>query len=181
MSSVWNKIFICTSYVTVSQESITIVKISGTICMACVKGIVTWTVTFAVITVKVLVALTACHGIGNKDGDQYHHNNLKLKHSFKFIVTANKFWYEKFGDTKHGKGPSWSWSYGSWSYNYLWNQCISPLKLWVRIPLMARCTRSNMWPTTIRSRPRRPLAMFGISKLFISKFICCNNKFKGVF
>jgi len=24
-------------------------------------------------------------------------------------------------------GPSWSWSYGSWIYNYLFNQCLSPL------------------------------------------------------
>jgi hypothetical protein len=30
---------------------------------------------------------------------------------------------------------SWSWSYGSWINNYLCNQCLSPLKLWVRIPL----------------------------------------------
>jgi len=36
---------------------------------------------------------------------------------------------------------SWSWSYGSWIYNYL-----SPLKLGVQIPLMVRCTRYNfMW------------------------------------
>jgi hypothetical protein len=41
--------------------------------------------------------------------------------------TPNKNW-----------GPSWSWLYGSWIYNYLCNQCISPLKLWVRIPLR-RC------------------------------------------
>ena len=27
------------------------------------------------------------------------------------------------------KGPSWSWSYGSWIYNYLCNQCLSPLKV----------------------------------------------------
>ena len=27
---------------------------------------------------------------------------------------------------------SWSWLYGSWNYNYLCNQCLSPLKLWVR-------------------------------------------------
>jgi len=27
------------------------------------------------------------------------------------------------------KGPSWSWSYGSWIYNYLCNQYLSPLKL----------------------------------------------------
>jgi hypothetical protein len=26
----------------------------------------------------------------------------------------------------------WSWSYGSWIFNYLCNQCLSPLKLWVR-------------------------------------------------
>jgi hypothetical protein len=29
-------------------------------------------------------------------------------------------------------GPSWSWLYGSWIYNYLCNQCLSPLLLWVR-------------------------------------------------
>ena len=33
-------------------------------------------------------------------------------------------------------GPSWSWSYGSWIYIYLCNQNLSPLKLWVRIPVM---------------------------------------------
>jgi len=35
---------------------------------------------------------------------------------------------------------SWSWSYGSWIYNYLCNKCLSPLTLWVRILLMARYT-----------------------------------------
>jgi len=35
---------------------------------------------------------------------------------------------------------SWSWSYGSWIYNYLCNQCLSPLVLWVRISIRARCT-----------------------------------------
>jgi hypothetical protein len=30
-------------------------------------------------------------------------------------------------------GRSWSWLYGSWIYNYLCNQCLSPLKLWVWI------------------------------------------------
>ena len=29
----------------------------------------------------------------------------------------------------------WSWSYGSWISYYLCNQCLSLLKLWVRIPL----------------------------------------------
>jgi len=29
-------------------------------------------------------------------------------------------------------------------YNYQWNQCLSPLKLWVRTLFMARCTRYNI-------------------------------------
>jgi hypothetical protein len=37
-----------------------------------------------------------------------------------------------------------SWSYCSWIYNYLYNQCLLPLKLWVRTPFMARCTRYNI-------------------------------------
>jgi len=32
-------------------------------------------------------------------------------------------------------GILWSWSYGSWIYNYLCNQCLSPQKLLVRTPL----------------------------------------------
>jgi hypothetical protein len=38
------------------------------------------------------------------------------------------------------QGPSWSWSYGSWIYNHLCNQFLSPLMLWVRILIGARCT-----------------------------------------
>jgi hypothetical protein len=42
--------------------------------------------------------------------------------------------------------PLWLWLYGSWINNYLCNQCLSSLKLWVQIPLMARCTWYNiMW------------------------------------
>jgi hypothetical protein len=33
------------------------------------------------------------------------------------------------------QGPSWSCLYGCWIYNYLCNQCLSLLKLWVQIPL----------------------------------------------
>ena len=32
-------------------------------------------------------------------------------------------------------GPLWSLSYSSWIYNYLCNQCISPITLWVWTPL----------------------------------------------
>jgi hypothetical protein len=43
-------------------------------------------------------------------------------------------------------GASWSWSYGtcSWIYNYICNQNLSPLKLWVRSPFMVMCTRYNI-------------------------------------
>ena len=34
-------------------------------------------------------------------------------------------------------GPSWSWSYDIWIYNYLCNQCLSPLTLWVRTPFIS--------------------------------------------
>ena len=33
------------------------------------------------------------------------------------------------------KGPLWSWLYGNWIYNYLCNQCLSKLTLWVLILL----------------------------------------------
>jgi hypothetical protein len=32
---------------------------------------------------------------------------------------------------------------GSWIYSYLFNQYLSPLKLWVRIPFMVRCTQKQ--------------------------------------
>jgi hypothetical protein len=38
------------------------------------------------------------------------------------------------------RGTSWTWSHGSWIYNYLCNRFLSPLMLWVRIPFRARCT-----------------------------------------
>jgi len=47
-------------------------------------------------------------------------------------------------DIYDGEGPSWS--YGSWISNYLCNQWLSQIKLWVRTPFMERCTRYNiMW------------------------------------
>jgi hypothetical protein len=38
------------------------------------------------------------------------------------------------------KNISVIWSHGSWIYNYLCNQFLSPLMLWVRISIKARCT-----------------------------------------
>ena len=49
-------------------------------------------------------------------------------------------------------GPSWPWSYGSWIYNYLCNQCLSPLMLWVWISIRARhttlCDQVCQWLAT---------------------------------
>ena len=45
-------------------------------------------------------------------------------------------------DISETQGPSWS--YGSWIYNYLCNQFLSPLKLWVRTQFVARCARYNI-------------------------------------
>jgi hypothetical protein len=38
------------------------------------------------------------------------------------------------------QGMSWPWSYGRWIYNYLCNQCLSPLMLWVWVTIRAKCT-----------------------------------------
>ena len=45
-----------------------------------------------------------------------------------------KYRYATSHCTCKTQGSSWSWSYGSWIYNYLCNQCLSPLTLWVRTP-----------------------------------------------
>ena len=37
--------------------------------------------------------------------------------------------------SQYFEGSSWSWSYGIWIYNYLCNQWLSPLQLWVWIQL----------------------------------------------
>jgi hypothetical protein len=49
-----------------------------------------------------------------------------------------------YGNLKYIWGLSWS--YSSWIYNYLCNQCLSPLKLLVQTLFMARCVWYNiMW------------------------------------
>ena len=48
---------------------------------------------------------------------------------------------------------SWSWSYSNWIYNYLCNQCLSPLTLWAWIPFRRRlldttlCNKYCQWLT----------------------------------
>jgi hypothetical protein len=56
---------------------------------------------------------------------------LCLHHCWYWVILL---YFKEFG------GLSWSWSDGRWIYNKLCNRCLSPLTLWVRIPLIARCT-----------------------------------------
>ena len=52
--------------------------------------------------------------------------------------------------------PSWSWSHGSWIYNYMCNQCLSPLTFRVRIMLKwgilytTLCDKVCQWLATCR-------------------------------
>ena len=55
---------------------------------------------------------------------------------FLFIGITIKFWSFKVVF----RGLSWLWSYSSWLYNYLCNQCISPLMFLVHISIRAMCT-----------------------------------------
>ena len=59
--------------------------------------------------------------------------SLFALHKKKQSCVTTKYWPYK-------REPSWPWSYGSWIYNYLCSQCLSPLMLWVRIDIRARCT-----------------------------------------
>ena len=60
------------------------------------------------------------------------------------------------------KGLSWPWSHGSWIYNYLCNQCLSRLLLWVRISNRAKCTTCDKvgpWvPTDLLFSPSTPVS-----------------------
>jgi hypothetical protein len=69
----------------------------------------------------------------------------------------------------HIEGPSWSWSYGSWIYSYMCNQCLWPLKLWVRILMMARCTRCNIAWSSLSVTCSRSMVLSGYSGFLHTK------------
>ena len=54
-----------------------------------------------------------------KEPYQLHVHNISVIYLLHTMYLHN--------DTYLIPGPSWSWSYGSWIYNYLCNQCLSPL------------------------------------------------------
>jgi hypothetical protein len=62
-------------------------------------------------------------------GIQYF-SSLPVLHCLQVVLLSK---YETFSWTSYTiLRPSWLWWYGSWIYNYLCNQCLSPLTLWVR-------------------------------------------------
>ena len=67
------------------------------------------------------------------------------------------------------KGSSWSWLHGSWIYNYLCNQCLSPLKLRVRTPL-----RRGILNTTLCDQVCQWLATG--RQFSLGKLVSCTNK-----
>ena len=75
-----------------------------------------------------------------------HENTTTTTHNK--LPYASSYWTLTFTFKELGilleymflREPSWPWWYGSWSYSYPYNMCLSPLMLWVRIPLRARCT-----------------------------------------
>ena len=87
--------------------------------------------------------------------------------------------------TNISQGPSWLWLYGSWIYNYLCKQCLSPLMLWVRFPIRARCTTCDkvcQWIATSRwFSPGPPVSSTNKtdrhpkSKSIISHLSCSNQ------
>ena len=72
------------------------------------------------------------------------------------------------------RGLSWSWSYGSWIYNYLCNQtqCLSPLTLWVLTLFMGRCTRYNIMWSSLSVTCNRSVVFSGYSFSSTNKTDC---------
>jgi hypothetical protein len=79
----------------------------------------------------------------------------------------------------------WSWSYGSWIYDYISNQCQSLLSLWVRIPLrrcvldMSKlCDKVYQWLAACRSFSPGTLDIG--SRRFSAKVKCVEQTFTKV-
>ena len=74
-------------------------------------------------------SITACHiGLTYDDNVCFELQDCCYSISKEYFVDFSV----NFIGLPNVQGPIWSWSYGSWIYNYLCNQCLSPLKLSVR-------------------------------------------------
>jgi hypothetical protein len=66
--------------------------------------------------------------------------NLKTPKGQPQSVITSRIFFLQFIYFHFKLGPSWSWEYGSWIYNYLCYQCLPPLMLRVQISIKTRCT-----------------------------------------
>ena len=73
-------------------------------------------------------------------------HSIKLSY-FHIMFNSYVFMTDDFYILK--TGPSWWWSYDSWIYNCLCNQCLSPLLLWIRIPFMGKSTWYNIYDKVV--------------------------------
>jgi hypothetical protein len=84
--------------------------------------------------------------------------HLILSHIFQNKLFQSQFLFDFDKKKLSSKAPlsyiyigihPWSWSYGSWIYNYLCNQCLSPITMWVRGVLdTTLCNKVCQWLAT---------------------------------
>jgi hypothetical protein len=110
----------------------------------------TFSVQLATILGNLLIDLSAWLGLVWLMVFNATFNNILLKISL-----------ELCRNIQNKSGSSWSWSYCSWIYNYLFNQCLSPLKLWVRTPVLGEVYSIH-------------IHVYGIFFLFVSHFVVLN-------
>jgi len=67
--------------------------------------------------------LTNCCSLGADSSFQL------LEGTYMIFFKHEALWIYFSSLNTYFRGPSWSWSYGSWIYNYPCNQCLSLLKL----------------------------------------------------
>jgi len=89
-----------------------------------------------------------------------HNNNKLFNFDYGWLTTVSIILQSYLG-------PMWLWSYGSWIY--MCNQCLSPLKLWVRTPFMARCIRYNIIWCSLPVTFDRSVVFFGYSDFHANK------------
>ena len=72
----------------------------------------------------------------------YKKYNVQTRHAILFVIIFNGLYLAPTVSHIYRikSGPSWPWLHSSWIYNYLCNQCLSPLKLWLRTLFMASVT-----------------------------------------
>ena len=90
------------------------------------------------VNIFIVTLLIFCRFTGTQskqDNDNYNGLSKRLRSYTCKLMTSDL-------DFLTSKGLSWS--YGCWIYIYLCNQCLSSLKLWVWIPLMAMCIRTTL-------------------------------------